>query len=489
MTNDSDNRNLTEQNSEDIAAAVLANPEASSSKMAEVASPLKRKYGDPYLWGIYIFLCLVSLVITYDAAGREIRGYAVYGPLIKQFIFLFMGGTIAFFIQKIDYKRYLKFIPLFCLATFLALIYVEKFGESINGAQRHISLMGFSIQPTEMAKLAVVLIMAQIMAKNQMENGVKWRGVFICFGVVAMFGIFLVKQGLTNTLLLMAITVAMILVSGTQWRKIFTLVGVFLVLIAILFSAIVIAGYGEESSDDNLAERGVDVENIIVPTNNDVEAETPVDMNSRIINFIDYAEDVIVPVLPRFSTHAERLRRFFDPTPLYERRFCEENNQEMFASMAQASGGVAKLGIGGSQYSSMLPLAFSDYVFSIIIEDTGFVGGVFLLIMYLFILARAGIIAKKCKRAMPALMVIGLAFLIVIQALFHMAINTGVFPVSGQPLPLISMGGTSILVISVAFGIMQSVCRSACTSNDKKADIKAEFEMLPQDMRAENDAN
>ena len=118
-------------------------------------------------------------------------------------------------------------------------------------------------------------------------------------------------------------------------------------------------------------------------------------------------------------------------------------------------------------------------------EDTGFVGGVFLLILYLFLLARAGRIAYKCSRAIPAFLIMGCAVLIVFQALVHMAIVTGLFPVSGQPLPFISKGGTSVVVMSCAIGIMLSVSRFAVTSGKKK-DISDEGKALPSDLQAAN---
>ena len=118
-------------------------------------------------------------------------------------------------------------------------------------------------------------------------------------------------------------------------------------------------------------------------------------------------------------------------------------------------------------------------------EDIGLVGGVGLLVLYLFLLARAGRVAYKCSRAFPAFLIMGCAVLIVFQALVHMAIVTGLFPVSGQPLPLISKGGTSVVVMSVAIGIMLSVSRFAVTSGNRKA-IKEELKELPEDMQAAN---
>lgn len=122
------------------------------------------------------------------------------------------------------------------------------------------------------------------------------------------------------------------------------------------------------------------------------------------------------------------------------------------------------------------------------IEDTGLVGGVLLLVLYLLLLARAGSLAYKCNRAFPAFLIMGCAVLIVFQALVHMAIVTGVFPVSGQPLPFISKGGTSVVVMSMAIGIMLSVSRFAVTGSDKKAN-QDELDALPEDMQAANYAN
>ena len=153
--------------------------------------------------------------------------------------------------------------------------------------------------------------------------------------------------------------------------------------------------------------------------------------------------------------------------------------------MAQANGGIIGQLPGNSRETARLPLAFSDYIFAIVVEDWGVLGGMFLLALYLMLLARAGAIASRCSRAFPALLVMGMAVMIVLQALFHMAIVTGVFPVSGQPLPLISKGGSSIIATSIAFGIMLSVSRFA-VQNDKRKDVNAEILELPAEVATDN---
>ncbi len=170
----------------------------------------------------------------------------------------------------------------------------------------------------------------------------------------------------------------------------------------------------------------------------------------------------------RQGTWAKRLERYFDNQPKYLKEINAQNRQEMYSYMAQANGGVFGVFPGNSRETARLPLAFSDYIYSIIIEDMGLIGGLVVLVLYLWLMARASGIAARCTRAFPAFLVLGMAVMIVIQALFHIAIVTGVFPVSGQPLPLISKGGSSILVTSIAFGIMLSVSRHTARTGKKR---------------------
>ena len=157
----------------------------------------------------------------------------------------------------------------------------------------------------------------------------------------------------------------------------------------------------------------------------------------------------------------------------------------MFSRMAQAHGGILGKGIGQSRECSRLPLAFSDYIFSIIIEETGLLGGFFVLLLYLSLLGRAAMIVRRSKRVLPSLLVIGMASFITFQALFHMAINVGVFPVSGQPLPLVSKGGTSILVVSIAIGVMLSVSRTIANDGNKNNKAKDDAPVI-EGLDAEN---
>ncbi len=410
--------------------------------------------GDKYIWGIFIALCVVSLVETYSASSREIPESGIYLPIIKHGIMLLMGASVVYCIQLFSYEKYLKWIFGFIVVSIFMMIYVPLGGTEINGAKRSISILGFSLQSAELAKLSIVMLISWALARNQKGGVATNRGVWICACAVTVYGGLLLSQGLTNTLLLMAISWSMMIIGGVKWSKLALVLAAYIV-VALLFLGIM---------------------EIVGLISDEPERVEVVDGNNSSTSFTQDTDS-------RKGTWMARLERYFDDEPLYEQPITSINQQEIFSYMAQANGGVIGVFPGNSRESSRLPLAFSDYVFSIIIEDTGFVGGLLVLILYLWLLARAGFIATKCNKVFPALLVMGMAVMIVFQALFHMAINVGVFPVSGQPLPLISKGGTSILVTSLAFGFMLCVSKYAKTTG--KGNKKAESE-LPSELTAVN---
>lgn len=315
----------------------------------------------------------------------------------------------------------------------------------------------------------MVCLLASIYGKTQTPGGVSNKGVVTSAVVVLVFAACLVTNGLTNTLLLMVVSICMMLIGGIQWKKFG------MVMLAYGLAVVLLMGFKE-----------------IAPSTADFDNVEP--MQTAMV--ASAANGAISPVqtgieaetsggnLKRSGTWKERINRFIagvnpdDP-------ITDENRQVVFAKFAQANGGMVGQGPGNSRESARLPLAFSDYIYSIIVEDTGFIGGALVLLLYLLLVARAGRIAYMCSRAFPAFLIMGCAVMIVFQALVHMAIVTGVFPVSGQPLPFISKGGTSVIVMSAALGIMLSVSRFAAHSGNKK-EISAEMNALPDDMQAAN---
>lgn len=392
---------------------------------------------DKYIWGIYIFLCIVSVIELYSASSREVAAskIGVYGPIVRHLFMIVAGCGIIILLQRVHYRKFYNIIPYFAIISVLMMVYVMFFGEVVNGARRSFSLMGITIQPSEFLKLSAALIVALIMSKNQIKGGVKRVGVMWSAVIVMAFGALLIKQGMTNTILLMAISLSMMVIGGTEWGKFFKVLVCYGICVGIFFVFF-------KSGDDEV---------------------------------------------DRSSTWKERIERFVgNGEPKYMQPMNAKNRQEQLSFIAQANGGVFGVGPGNSRETARLPLAFSDFIYAIIIEDTGLIGGILVLIAYLLLLGRASAISSKCSRVFPALLVMGMAVMIVYQALFHMAIVSGAFPVSGQPLPLISKGGTSILITSIALGIMLSVSRHAVRNTEKKNDIANEINSLPEELRAAN---
>lgn len=418
------------------------------------------RYGDPWIWGIYLTLVVLSVVESYSASSRDVALYGVYSPIIKQVIYLLIGAFFVIGLSRINYNNkvlLLVLIPLLWIFTMVSLIYVMVAGEVVNGAQRAftIPVIGLSVQPSELAKLSAVTALAYIMARNQQDRDVSNKGVAISAAVVAFFGALMINSGLTNTLLLMSISGAMFVVGGAKIKKLLVVLGIYVIVAGVFWG-------WKEASDKR-------EENIRNVTAIQEEKSATIDKSK---------------VVDRHGMRKGRIYNWLHRDELIHDSVNSENSQEMFSIMAQAHGGLTGVGIGNSRECSRLPLAFSDYIYSIIVEEIGFIGGIFVIILYLWLLSRAAMIARRCHRVLPALLIIGMAAMITFQALFHMAINTGVFPVSGEPLPLISKGGTSILVTSVAIGVMLSVSRTI--SNKSNGKNKDDGNSLPSGLDARN---
>lgn len=411
---------------------------------------------DKYLWAIYLALIFVSIIELYSASSREVTAGHIFNPIIRHAFLLAIGTCIIFLLSRIHYRKFYDFIPLFVIGSMLMMVYVLMFGETVNGARRSLTILGFTLYPSEFLKLSAVLVIALIMSRTHLKkNPNPNRGVVLTGFVVLMMGGLLFSQGLTNTILLMAISISMMIVGGIKFSK--------LCLVVFIYMVIAVAGWGFKELRSMQRE----------------EAATEMVSGEHV------SSDTQASNEGRFITWLNRLMRHFDNTPKYEQEINSLNQQEMYSFMAQANGGVFGQLPGNSREASRLPLAFSDYIFAIVVEDWGLFGAVVVMGLYLSLIARAGSIAARCSSAMPAMLVMGCAVMIILQALFHMAIVTGVFPVSGQPLPLISKGGTSIFITSIAFGIMLSISRFAVQSG-KKQEVKEEINSLPEEFRAVN---
>ena len=441
-------------------SAAAAAPAASRQSDAPANEAPKRT--DHQIWGIYMALAIISLVELYSASSHEVTATSIMAPIVRHAGFLLAGLIIMLTLQNIHYKHFLRWVTPFAVVSGLLMLITLFFGEYINGARRSISIGPVSIQPAEMVKISVVLVIAAVLSRSQMKGrtDVTDKGLFTVLATLVIAAGLLITQGLTNTLLLMGIALSMLLIGGVSAKKFCIILAAF----AVCGGGLVAYKMLSKPSKGGAAAEHVEMR---------IEGTT-----------VDAVIGGAVGGQGRSDTWKARLLRYFNREK-YNDTITDLNQQEQYSYMAQAHGGVLGVMPGNSRETARLPLAFSDYIYAIIVEELGLVGGIVVLVLYLWLLARAGVVANRCQTAFPALLVMGMAVFICFQAIFHMAIVTGVFPVSGQPLPLISKGGTSILITSMALGIMLSVSRFAARKG-KKAEIKEELQELPSEVQAEN---
>lgn len=432
------------------------------------AKPVAANKADKHLWGIILLLCLVSVIELYSASSREVTdsSMGIMWPIVRHLFMLAGGIGIVYYLSRRHYSDFALFSIVFSIISVGLMVYVMFFGNMINGARRSLSILGVGIFPAEMLKLSAVMMVVLIMSLNQNPKrpGITARGMIYCGLVLLGCSALLATQGLTNTALLTAITVSMMVIGGVRFLHMLY-VFLFMVLCGGIFIGYLFITEPPKAFREHREE----------PRTEQMLAPAPGEHVKKKKEKIS-----------RLDTWYNRIMRHNDSIPKWELPATGTNRQEVLSYMAQANGGITGVGPGNSREAARLPLAFSDYIYAIVIEEIGLIGGVFVLLLYLWLLGRAASIGSRCSVTYPALLVMGMAVMIVFQALAHMGIVSGVFPVSGQPLPMISKGGTSILVTCVAFGIMLSVSRTATGRSHKKQQLRDELDSLPEQLRDTN---
>ncbi|MDE6277797.1 MAG: FtsW/RodA/SpoVE family cell cycle protein [Muribaculaceae bacterium] len=413
---------------------------------------------DHHIWGIYIFIVLISIVELFSASIQEVNHEDIYGPIKRHVMFLGIGLVIMLGLQFVHYRRIYSAIPFFVIGSLAAMVYVQFFGTKINGAERAIDLGFATVLPAEFLKLAAALGVAWILGRSKKQNGgrVSARGFMASAGFIVACCAILILQGLSNAILVAAIGLSMMFVGGVEMKH-FAVGAALMIVVGACFM-----GYMTRDKPD--------------------EPLTTEQMRVYELNKQD--PDSVRAGLARGKTWRARLDRFFAGDK-HTAKITDENKQEQMSFIAQAHGGFFGVGPGNSRENARLPLAFSDYIFAIIVEELGLFVALLLLLSYLWLLGRAAHLTMNFRQTLPGIMVIGCAFVIVFQALYHIAIVTGAAPVSGQPLPLISKGGTCVLATSIALGVMLSVSRHAARYNDSVA-VKQELSVLPEHLQSEN---
>ena len=375
--------------------------------------------GDTVTWILFAVLCAISLVEVFSAASRLTIRYSLWGPLRGHAKFLLLSIFTSLVVHNIPMEWFKKAAP-FVYALFTALlIYGTLFGETKGDATRWISIAGHSVQPSEFARLGLLLIISKFIADWQEDNETAWNTLKKIIIVTLGVCIPIVITNLSTTLIILS-AVYMILVLAKLPRKL---------MAKFTMACIVLAIAGATTI-------------MIIPV-----------------------ESVRGTPFKRIETWQSRISKYMPFGEKQEEKKVDDgkDDQRKYANIAIASSGIIfGKGPGNSEEREYLPEAYSDLIYAIIIEEWGLIiGCVGLLILYLTLLFHTGQIAKNCDDPFAAYLIMGAALLIGIQAMIHMSISTGLFPISGQPLPLISRGGSSLVVNSVYIGMILSVSRYA----------------------------
>ena len=401
--------------------------------------------GDKVIWMIFFFLCIISILEVFSSSSSLTYDTASYwGPVFKHTAILLLGILLMVIVQNIDCKYFKIATPFLLIISGLTLVWVLAAGQSTNGAQRWVSLFGIQFQPSEIAKGTIVLAVAQILSAMQTEEGTEENTFkYIMFTVCPLL-LLIVFENLSTAMLIGMVVVGMMFFGHVSLKTLGKLLGGFALFVVVMLAFILIFGRAEEEKPNdrqNLTERVETTEK-------------------------DASPSFIEKIFHRAGTWKGRILKFVNSEEVTPDKFdLDEDSQIGHANIAIASSEIVGKGPGNSEERDMLPQAFSDFIYAIIIEELGLAGGIVVILLYIFLLFRAGRIADRCVNAFPAFLVMGLALLLVSQAMFNMLVAVGLAPVTGQPLPLISKGGTSTIINCIYIGAILSVSISAKKKN------------------------
>ena len=412
-------------NTNHIADPVFPPEEAAESGFTLGEFGRKIFKGDKVIWSVFIILCVISLVEIFSATSTIVyRQQNMWGPILRHAIFLIGGVGVILLIHNIPY-RYFSLLIFVLLGAIVLLILTPFIGTSVNGADRWISFLGFTIQPSEIAKISLMGTVAFLLSKqNGMNDGLlfKWMIgliVVVC-GITAM-------DNLSTAVLLFAVCYLLMFIGNVKLVRLLKVagIGIALVLLIVLLLNVIPQSWTDSGPFSRLGT-----------------------WQNRIANF---------------GTHKELSEEeYFTIT--------DENYQVAHAKIAIANGGVLGVFPGNSTERDFLPQAYSDFIYAIIIEEMGIFGGLFVLLLYVILLIRSGMIARKTEKMFPKYLVLGSALMLSIQAFINMAVAVNLIPVTGQPLPLVSRGGTSTLITCAYFGLILSADRFGIGKKKREED-------------------
>ena len=401
------------------------------------------KYVDRTYWVLFISLILVAIVALFSASSTLAFNEegSVLIPIGSQFMFILTGLALAFVIQFFPSKvitALFGYVLLGFAIVFLLLTFTQL-GVEINGAKRWLTIACITFQPSELVKLSIIIVSSNLFSKIKTKEDEK-KYFFIVISITLILCLIIFIGNLSTAVLLGGIIILLAFLARIHVKYWGTLI--------LIISAILVSTY------------------FIVDR-----------------CFIDQHRKIEGP-FERLITQVERINDMIEESNTEEEdfRINDDNFQRSHAKIAIARGGMSPFGVlpGNSEQKNILPQAFADYIFAIIVEEWGIIGACVLIFIYLAILFRACFTSSRYSDYSAMLMVMGLALMLTCQALISMMVSVGIGPVTGQPLPMISRGGTSALITSIYFGIIMSVSREQTARRDlMQASVKESTDEVP----------
>ena len=400
--------------------------------------------GDKVIWMVLLFLCLISVVEVFSASSSlTYKSQNYLSPILGHSWKIIMGVAAAIFVLNIPCRFFKLVTPALLIISVIMLLWVLFFGEKTNDAGRWISLFGLKFQPSEIAKGTLVLVTAQILSAMQREDGADKRAFKFILIVVIPFIILIGLENLSTAALIMVVIFLMMFIGRVPFVQLGKMMAGGALVIVLFIGLVYMAGSMET---------------------NDETAET---QTESVANGKTEKSTKKGP-LHRFATWKNRIDKKLNSKYVAPQDYdLDKDAQVAHANIAIVNSNIIGKGPGQSIERDFLPQAFSDFIFVIIIEELGIIGAGFVVLLYIVLLFRAARIASRCDNNFPAFLVLGLALMLVIQASFNMMVAVGIAPVTGQPLPLISRGGTSTIINCAYIGAILSVSRSAKKKGDK----------------------
>lgn len=382
---------------------------------------LNLQHIDKTFWVIYLLLIAVAVIALFSASSTLVyQSHSALGPIGSQMFFIFVGVAVAYGLQFVPtyWVRFCGYglLAISALLCYSTLIPGNPFVATINGASRWLRIAGMTFQPSELVKLSLLIVVSDLLARIRTEDD-KRKYFYWTLGLTAFAVLPIMVSNLSTAMLIGLIIFCLWILARIPWKYTMSVVGIAIVLVGLGYAIVEFA-------------------------------------------YVRPGKSMSGP-FSRATTWVARIDRHFVDDGSDKYTLTDDNIQEFYSSVAIARGGLSPIGVlpGNSKERDYLPLAFMDYIFAIIVEESGILGALFVIFLYLSILFRASNVSSRFSDMPAMLMTMSLALMITCQALISMLVAVGLGPVTGQPLPMISKGGTSVLITSVYFGIMMAVSR------------------------------